>query len=75
MSAFGGKADMLIALTARLVVRLLMAEIPLTHYVKSDDVHIAYQVLGRGSFDLLFVPGRDAASSMEVHRDKPARRL
>jgi class 3 adenylate cyclase len=34
-----------------------MAEIPSTHYVKSDDVHIAYQVLGEGSFDLLFVPG------------------
>jgi class 3 adenylate cyclase len=35
----------------------VMAEIPLTHYVKSDDVHIAYQVIGEGSFDLLFVPG------------------
>jgi class 3 adenylate cyclase len=34
-----------------------MAEIPSTHYVKSDDVHIAYQVMGEGSFDLLFVPG------------------
>ena len=35
----------------------VMAEIPSTHYVKSDDVHIAYQVIGEGSFDLLFVPG------------------
>jgi class 3 adenylate cyclase len=34
-----------------------MAQIPTTHYVKSDDVHIAYQVIGEGSFDLLFVPG------------------
>ena len=34
-----------------------MAETPETHYVKSDDVHIAYQVLGEGPFDLLFVPG------------------
>jgi class 3 adenylate cyclase len=34
-----------------------MAELPSTHYVKSDDVHIAYQVLGEGSIDLLFVPG------------------
>jgi len=34
-----------------------MAEIPSTHYVKSDDVHIAYQVVGEGPFDLLFVPG------------------
>ena len=30
---------------------------PVTHYVKSDDVHIAYQVIGDGSLDLLFVPG------------------
>jgi class 3 adenylate cyclase len=34
-----------------------MAESPTTHYVKSDDIHIAYQVIGEGSFDLLFVPG------------------
>jgi pimeloyl-ACP methyl ester carboxylesterase len=34
-----------------------MAETPLTRYVKSDDVHIAYQVFGEGPFDLLFVPG------------------
>jgi class 3 adenylate cyclase len=34
-----------------------MAETPETHYVRSDDVHIAYQVLGDGPFDLLFVPG------------------
>jgi len=34
-----------------------MAETPETHYVKSDDVYIAYQVLGDGPFDLVFVPG------------------
>jgi hypothetical protein len=34
-----------------------MAEIPATRYVKSDDVYIAYQVLGEGPFDLLFVHG------------------
>jgi pimeloyl-ACP methyl ester carboxylesterase len=34
-----------------------MAEIPATHYVKSDGIHIAYQVLGAGPLDLLFVPG------------------
>jgi len=33
-----------------------MAEVPSTHYVKSDDVYIAYQVLGEGSLDLIFVP-------------------
>ncbi|MGH7263225.1 MAG: alpha/beta fold hydrolase, partial [Candidatus Rokuibacteriota bacterium] len=30
---------------------------PVTRYVKSDDVHIAYQVVGDGPIDLLFVPG------------------
>jgi pimeloyl-ACP methyl ester carboxylesterase len=34
-----------------------MAELPSTNYVRSDDVHIAYQVVGEGPFDLLFVPG------------------
>ena len=34
-----------------------MPDIPTTHYVKSDDVHIAYQVFGEGPRDLLFVPG------------------
>src|SRR5438445_338616 len=34
-----------------------MATIPATRYVKSDDVHIAYQVLGEGPLDLMFVPG------------------
>jgi hypothetical protein len=34
-----------------------MSEIPATRYVKSDDVHIAYQVLGKGPLDILFVPG------------------
>lgn len=30
---------------------------PDTHYAKSGDVHIAYQVVGEGSFDLVLVPG------------------
>lgn len=30
---------------------------PETRYAKSDDVHIAYQVLGDGPIDVLFVPG------------------
>ena len=30
---------------------------PDTNYVKSRDAHIAYQVTGGGSFDLLWVPG------------------
>ena len=34
-----------------------MSPVPETHYVKSGDVHIAYQVLGAGPRDLVFVPG------------------
>jgi class 3 adenylate cyclase len=34
-----------------------MAAIPSTHYVKSDDVYIAYQIVGEGPLDLMFVPG------------------
>src|SRR5437899_1702740 len=34
-----------------------MDDRPNTRYVKSDDVHIAYQVFGEGSLDLVFVPG------------------
>jgi len=34
-----------------------MATIPDTEYAKSGDIHIAYQVLGQGPFDLLFVHG------------------
>ena len=30
---------------------------PDTHYALSGDVHIAYQVVGEGPFDLVFVPG------------------
>ena len=32
-------------------------EVPETHYAKSGDVNIAYQVTGEGPFDLVFVPG------------------
>lgn len=30
---------------------------PETHYARSGDVHIAYQVTGRGPFDVVFAPG------------------
>jgi hypothetical protein len=33
------------------------AMLPKTRYAKSGDVHIAYQVIGDGPFDLVFVPG------------------
>jgi hypothetical protein len=31
--------------------------IPEIHYAKSGDVHIAYQVFGRGPVDLVIIPG------------------
>jgi hypothetical protein len=30
---------------------------PETRYAKSGDVNIAYQVVGEGPFDLVYVPG------------------
>jgi pimeloyl-ACP methyl ester carboxylesterase len=32
-------------------------EPPATHYAQADDVSIAYQVLGEGELDIVFVPG------------------
>ena len=34
-----------------------MPDIPETRYAKSGDTHIAYQVLGSGPLDLVYVPG------------------
>src|SRR5712671_4203983 len=48
-----------------------MADMPVTHYVKSDDVHIAYQVIGEGPRDLLFVPG--FVSNVEAVWQSPVR--
>lgn len=42
-----------------------------TRYVKSDDVHIAYQVLGDGPLDVLFVPG--FVSNIEATWQSPER--
>jgi pimeloyl-ACP methyl ester carboxylesterase len=36
---------------------MLGAVDPETKYAKSGDVHIAYQVLGQGPIDLIFIPG------------------
>ncbi len=34
------------------------AEIPpKTQYARSGDLHIAYQIVGEGSLDLVYVPG------------------
>jgi pimeloyl-ACP methyl ester carboxylesterase len=46
-----------------------MAEIPTTRYVKSDDVHVAYQVIGEGPVDVLWVPG--FVSHMEAGWQNP----
>jgi class 3 adenylate cyclase/alpha-beta hydrolase superfamily lysophospholipase len=46
-----------------------MSTIPATRYVKSDDVHVAYQVIGEGPVDLLWVPG--FVSHMEAGWQSP----
>lgn len=33
-----------------------MAQRPQTRYAKSGDIHIAYQVMGDGPIDLVYVP-------------------
>jgi pimeloyl-ACP methyl ester carboxylesterase len=42
---------------------------PTTRYARSDGVHIAYQVVGDGPFDLVFVPGW--VSNVEECWDQP----
>jgi len=42
-----------------------------THYTKSGDVHIAYQVTGSGPFDLVWVPG--FVSHLEADWESPVR--
>jgi pimeloyl-ACP methyl ester carboxylesterase len=49
-----------------------MDGLPTTRYLKSDDVHIAYQVFGEGSLDLLFVPG--FVSNIEAIWESPDHR-
>jgi pimeloyl-ACP methyl ester carboxylesterase/DNA-binding CsgD family transcriptional regulator len=43
----------------------LRVKLPQTRYATSGDVRIAYQVVGHGSLDLVFVPG--FISNLEVH--------
>jgi pimeloyl-ACP methyl ester carboxylesterase len=43
---------------------------PQTRYAKSGDVNIAYQVVGEGPFDLVYVPGW--ISNVELMWDEPA---
>src|SRR5579872_518011 len=42
---------------------------PETRYAKSGDLRIAYQVVGNGSIDLVFVPG--FLSNLDVHWEDP----
>jgi class 3 adenylate cyclase len=46
-----------------------MTSAPRTHYAKSGDVNLAYQVAGDGPFDLVWVPGW--VSNMEVAWEDP----
>jgi pimeloyl-ACP methyl ester carboxylesterase/class 3 adenylate cyclase len=46
-------------------------DVPETRYVKSGDVHIAYQVVGGGPIDLVFVPG--FVSNVEATWNSPLR--
>ncbi len=43
--------------------------VPKTHYAKSGELSIAYQVLGEGPFDVVFVPGY--ISNLDVGWDMP----
>lgn len=46
-----------------------MTTAPETQYAKSGDVHIAYQVVGRGSLDVVIVPG--FVSHVEYQWEEP----
>ena len=46
-----------------------MPDIPETRYAKSGDTHIAYQVFGSGSLDLVYVPG--FVSHLELQWQNP----
>jgi len=48
---------------------------PETRYAKSGDLNIAYQVVGDGPFDLVYVPGWVSNVELLWERPKPARFL
>ena len=37
--------------------RIVLEPMPETHYTKSGGINIAYQVVGEGPLDLVYVPG------------------
>ena len=44
-------------------------EPPETRYAKSGDVHVAYQVVGEGALDLVYVP--NAMHHVELNWENP----
>jgi class 3 adenylate cyclase len=46
-----------------------MSSMPETRYAKSGDTYIAYQIMGEGPLDLVFVPG--FISHLEMHLEMP----
>jgi pimeloyl-ACP methyl ester carboxylesterase/DNA-binding CsgD family transcriptional regulator len=44
-------------------------QVPVTKYARNGDVRIAYQVIGQGPFDLVFVPG--FISNLDLHWEEP----
>jgi len=46
-------------------------QVPETRYARSGDINIAYQVLGEGAFDVVYIPG--AVSHVDLIWDDPAR--
>jgi class 3 adenylate cyclase len=50
-----------------------MTSMPTTRYAKSGDVHIAYQVMGTGPFDLLYVPSHVSHLERQMEEPRSAR--
>jgi pimeloyl-ACP methyl ester carboxylesterase len=48
---------------------------PATRYAKSGDLNIAYQVVGDGPFDLVYVPGWVSNVELQWEKPKPSRFL
>src|SRR5689334_21833635 len=51
------------------LTRANAVKLPETRYARSGDVRIAYQVVGQGPLDLVFVPG--FISNLDVHWEDP----
>ena len=57
--------------SGRLRVRVAPMQVPSTRYAQSGEVNIAYQVVGEGDFDVVYVPG--AFSHVDLIWDDPSR--